>query len=91
MNKGEVAVSVLPVHLAHGFKERHTLDIADGSSDFNDTDFCVVAFFVSPGLGCSLDSVLNLVGDVRDNLDSGSQVVAVAFLGDDGLIDFSGG
>ena len=35
--------------------------------------------------------MLDLVGDVRDDLDRGAQVVASAFLGDHGAVDLSRG
>ena len=41
--------------------------------------------------GDALDALLDLVGDVRDDLDRAAEVVAAALLGDDRLVDAAGG
>ena len=55
------------------------LDVADGAADLDDHDVGVL------GLGERADAVLDLVGDVRDDLDGLAEVLAAALLGDHGL------
>ena len=43
-----------------------------------------------PSRADALDPLLDLVGDVGDDLDRAAQVVAAALLGDDGLVDAAG-
>ncbi len=77
-----VAAQVL-AHLANGFEEGEGLDVTDGSADLDDGDVAVV--------GDLAHGVLDLVGDVRDDLDGLAEVVAAALLGDDLLVDAPGG
>ena len=44
-----------------------------------------------PSRGDARDALLDLVGDVRDDLDRAAEVVAAALLGDDRLVDAPGG
>ena len=69
--------------LADGFEERQTLDIADGAADFAQHE--IVAFVAVA------DELLDGVGDVRNDLDGGAEIVAAALLGEDLLIDAAGG
>ena len=80
---GVVAAEFL-AHLADGFEEGQGFDIADGSADFDDGDV------LTHGRDF-LHRVLDLVGDVGDDLDGLAEVVAAAFLGDDLLVDTAGG
>ena len=41
--------------------------------------------------GDARDALLDLVGDVRDDLDRAAEIVAAALLGDDRLVDAAGG
>ena len=75
-----VAADVL-AHLADGLEEGQRLDVADGAADLDDDD---VRAAVS---GDASDALLDLVGDVGDDLDRAAQEVAAALLGDDGLVD----
>ncbi len=78
-----VFAAELLAHLADGFEEGKRFDVADGAADFDDRDIDV---------GCDLaHRVLDLVGDVGDDLDGLAEIVAAAFLGDDGLVDAAGG
>ena len=79
---GVVAAEVL-AHLADGFEEGKRLDVADGAADLDDGDVAV--------RGDLAHGVLDLVGDVRDDLDGLAEVVAAALLGDDLLVDAAGG
>ena len=77
-------VTNLPRRLEKGLR----LDIADGAADFGDDDVGPVA--VGVRLGHRQDAALDLVGDVRDDLDGVAEVFAAALLGDDRRIDLSG-
>ena len=66
-------------------QERQRLDIAHRAADLGDHDVDVLA------VGDQLDAVLDLVGDVRDDLDGAAQVVAPALLADDRVVDRAGG
>ena len=69
--------------LADGFEERQALDVADGAADLDEDEVELVIALE--------DEVLDGVGDVRDDLDGGAQIVAAALLGDDVGIDAAGG
>ena len=71
-------------HLADGLEERQALDVADGPADLDDHDVRVAVAGDAP------DPLLDLVGDVRDDLDRAAEVVAAALLGDDRLVDAAG-
>jgi hypothetical protein len=59
-------------HLANSLQKRQPFDIADSSADFDDHHVC-------PGLtGNSSDTRLDLIGDVRDDLDRAAKIVATA-------------
>ncbi len=79
---GVVAAHLL-AHLADGFEERERFDVADGAADLDDDDVVVG--------GDLAHGVLDLVGDVRDDLHGLAEVVAAALLGDDLLVDAAGG
>ena len=72
-------------HLADGLEERQRLDVADGPADLDDHDVRIAVAGDAP------DALLDLVGDVRDDLDRAAEVVAAALLGDDRLVDAAGG
>ena len=71
-------------HLADGLEERQALDVADGPADLDDDDIGIAV------AGDATDPLLDLVGDVRDDLDGAAEVVAAALLGDDRLVDAAG-
>ena len=68
-------------HLADGLEERQRFDVADGPAHLDD-DHIRIAVARDPP-----DALLDLVGDVGDDLDRATEVVATAFLGDDRLVD----
>ena len=74
------AADVLP-ELADRLEERQRLDVADGAADLDDDDVVVARD--------AADAVLDLVGDVRDDLDGLAEVVAAPLLLDDGLVDLA--
>ncbi len=79
---GVVAAQVLS-HLPDRFEEGQRLDIADRAADLDDGDLSL--------RGDLAHGVLDLIGDVGDDLDGLAEVVAAPFLGDDLLVDASGG
>ncbi len=81
---GHVAPADVLAHLADGLEERQGLDVADGAADLDNDDIGTAV------AGQLLDSLLYLVGDVRDHLDRTAQVVAAALLADHCLVDATG-
>ena len=72
--------------MARRFEERQGLDIADRAADFGDDH--VRRVFLE---GNFQHAALDLVGDVRDDLDGRAQILALAFAGDDGIIHAAAG
>ena len=83
-----VAADVV-AHLAGRLEERQRLDVADRAADLGDHDVRRVA--VGVGRGHRPDAGLDLVGDVRDDLDGVAEVLAAALLGDHRRVDLAGG
>ena len=88
-HQGDVDVAdVVPAdvlaELPDGLEEREDLDVADGAADLGDDHVDGVG-------GQALDAVLDLVGDVRDDLHGLAEEVAPALLGDHALVDRPGG
>ena len=71
--------------LADGLEERQRLDVAHRAADLGDDDVDVAR------LGDQADALLDLVGDVRDDLDGAAEVVAAALAPDDRVVDAAGG
>ena len=65
------------------------LDVADGATDLGDDDVGEVAVVV--GLGLSAHDSLDLIGDVRDDLNGVAEVLPSPLLCDDGGVNLSGG
>ena len=78
-----ISVRHVLLDLTDGFEEWQGFDIADGAADFGDDDVCIVI------AADAEDSVFDFVGDVRDDLDGGSEVFAFSFFVDNGLVDFA--
>ena len=70
--------------LADRLQERQRLDVADGAADLGD-------HHVDVGPGHLQDPRLDLVGDVRDDLDGVAEVLAAPLLGDHAGVDLAGG
>src|SRR5436190_87245 len=77
-----VAADVL-AQLADRFHERQALDVADRAADFDEDDVHVLRH--------GLDRVLDLVGDVRDDLHGAPEVVAAPLLLNDRQVNLPGG
>jgi hypothetical protein len=71
--------------LADRLEEGQRLDVADRAPDLGDHDVDVAR------LGDDADALLDLVGDVRDDLDGPAQVVPAAFAADHRVVDRAGG
>ena len=72
----------LDLELADGLEERERLDVADRAADLDDGDV--------RALGRVADARLDLVGDVRNDLHGGAEVLAAPLLRDDRLVDAAG-
>ena len=81
----DVLAAQVVLELADRLQEGQRLDVADGAADLDD-DHVGVALPGHPG-----DPLLDLVGDVGDDLDGGAEVVAAPLLGDDLAVDLAGG
>ncbi len=81
--RASVPTDLVP-ELTDRFEERERLDVADGPADLDDLDVGLLR------LGERADALLDLVGDVRDDLDGLAQVVAAALLREDARVDGSG-
>ncbi len=80
-----VAPPDVVAELPDGLQEGQALDVAHRAADLGDhhVDLGIARH---PG-----DALLDLVGDVRDHLHGAAQVVALAFLADDVVVDGAGG
>jgi hypothetical protein len=78
-----LAADLVP-DLADRLEKGQALDVAHGAADLGDDD-------VHLGAGHGQDAGLDLVGDVRDDLDGVAQVLAPPFLGDHARVDLAGG
>ena len=80
-----VVATELVAQLADRLEEREALDVADRAADLGQHDVDVGR------LRDAQDACLDLVGDVRDHLHRLAEVVALALLADDGVVDAAGG
>ena len=83
MNVNGVVARQVVLDLADRLEERQTLDVADGAADLAQDEII--------GVVVVENEILDRIGDVRDHLDGGAEIVATPFLGDDVLVDASGG
>ena len=85
----DVVAADVVADLASGFEEGLRFDVADGATDFGDHDVRAVSLQIRTAH--LEDATLDLVGDVRDDLNGVAEVLAAAFLGDDRRVDLAGG
>ena len=83
MNVDGVVARKIVLDLADRLEERQALDVADGAADLAQDEIILVVAVE--------DEVLDRVGDVRDHLDGGAEIVAAPLLGENVLIDAAGG
>ena len=88
MHEGNVRAAEVVAHLTGRLQERLGFDVADSAADFRDDDVRTVTIGV--GLCLATHDVLNLVGDMRDDLNRVAQVFAAALLGDHRGIHLAG-
>src|SRR5690606_23823222 len=65
--------------LADRLEERQALDIADRAADLAQHEILAVQV--------GLDELLDCIGDVRNDLDGGAEIIAASFARDDGRVD----
>ena len=83
MDIDRVPGTQLPAHLADRFQKGQTLDITDGPADLDDRHIHIA---ITRNL---FDATLDLIGNVGNDLNSFSQIIASAFFGDDRIINFA--
>ncbi len=83
MDKEAVLLANFLRKLTNGLQKRQALDISNGSTDFSNDD-------IGGAIGHSADDPFDLVGDVRDDLNSFTEKLTVSFLFDHGQIDLTG-
>ena len=98
VHEGGVVGAHAQAHLARGFQERQGLDVADRAADLDDGHVhragLVRAGIVALPRGqtrATADVVLDLIGDVGNDLHGLAQVVATAFFLQHRLVDSAGG
>ena len=83
MHVADVVPADVPAKLSNCLNEGDDLDVADGPPDLDDDDVDVL-------VGQALDTVLDLICDVRDDLHGATEEVAAALLRDDRAVDTAG-
>src|SRR5215212_10953151 len=83
MDVNRVLAAHIESKLPDRFEERHALDVADGTADFNQ-------HYVDVPSG-EADRVFDFIGDVRNHLDGPAEIVAPAFLLNHREINFACG
>ena len=84
MNIKDVLPTEVILELADRFEEGQRLDVAHRAAHLDNDDIGVVF----PGDPC--DPLLDLVGDMRNDLHGAAQIIATPLLGDDFGIDLAG-
>src|SRR5438876_8750798 len=79
MNVDGVVARQIVLELADRLEERQPLDVADGAADLAQHEIELVIAVE--------DEILDGVGDMRDYLDRGAEIIAAPLLGQDILID----
>jgi len=74
----DVILAHVLLELADGFQEGQAFDVTHGAADLHDDH-------LHPG-GNLADGGLDLIGDVRDDLDGAAEIVAAALLLDHGAV-----
>ena len=84
MNEDRIFPAHLMLELADGLEERLAFDVADGSAYLDDGNMCI--------LGCviAVKTALDLIGNMRNDLNRSSAVISAALLLKHGPVNFSG-
>jgi len=83
VHKDRLAATQLVAKLADGLEKRQAFDVAYGAADLHQDEIVAVRAVEN--------EFFNGVGDVRDDLHGGAEIVAAAFLADHRLVDTPGG
>ena len=83
MDEQAVFIAQFDPHLAYGLQERLRFDITDGAADFNQGHVMPFA--------AQANHSLDLIGDVRDDLDGRTEVFTLSLLADDVFVDLASG
>ena len=81
----EISLSELDLELANRFHEREGLDIPHRAADLDQHNLS------AGGFGHQPDSPFDLVGDMGNDLDCTTQIIAATFLIDDIAVDLTAG
>ncbi len=84
MAEHDVLFADVVTHLTNGFEEGQRFDVADRAADFDD------AYVGAARFGDAFDVRLDLVRDVRNNLNRSAEILTAPFFFDDGVIDLTG-
>ena len=76
-------VSQIDAELTNGFDKRQRFNITYCPTDLDDADVCIT--------GAELNAALDLIGDVRDDLYGGTEVIAAPFLCNNTAVNSAGG
>ena len=90
-HEAEVFVSDAELELSEGLEEDAGFDVTDCAADLDKANVGCLSRIVDGNMSHALDPVLNLVGNVRDDLDGLAEVVSLALLGDDLAVNLAGG
>jgi hypothetical protein len=77
-----IVAAELDAQLADGLEEGQRLDVTHRAADLHHADVGIA--------GAELDGALDLVGDVRDHLHGGAEIIAATLLGDHAFVDAAG-
>ena len=83
MDIDRVMARQIVAQLPDRLEERQALDVADRAADLAQHEIEAVIAVA--------DEILDGVGDVRNDLDGGAEIVAAPLLGEDVLVDAAGG
>lgn len=90
MDLKEVVLSGSASELSHGLDEWRRLDISNGSSKLDNADIWSLVGVVNWDLSNALNPILDRIGQMWNDLNSASEVVAATLLLDNVLVDFAG-
>ena len=85
MDKNDIFTSLFVLELADRFEERLAFDISYGTADLNDGDFRIFCNRIT------VETALDFIGDVRDDLDRPAAEISPPFFLQYGPVDLSGG
>ena len=73
MDENGIFMSNLMLKLTNGFQKRLTFNVTDRSADFNDCNMHIIVLVIP------VKTAFNLIGNMRDNLNSTTAIISVAF------------